>query len=129
MKFSQEEIKEIVKTTQLSAQSLESLLKARNEKKIDFKLVDIREEYEYTDNSIAGTDLLIPTSLIGNHINIFEDLKDENVILYCRTGSRTSQVLHALRNMGLKNVTHLSRGIMSFYGETKHGAELPNKLA
>jgi rhodanese-related sulfurtransferase len=128
MNFSQQELQEIVKTTQLSSDGLKSLLKARDEKKINFKLVDIREEYEYTDNSINGVDLLIPTSVIGNHVDIFEKLKDENVILYCRTGNRTAQVMHALHNMGLKNITHLSRGIMPYTGETRHGAKLPNKL-
>ena len=119
---------EMLQTAQLGSSALELLLEARKRGEVDFKLVDVREVFEYTNNSITGTDLLIPTSMIQKHVNQFEAMKDEPVILYCRTGNRTGYVMSALHNMGLKNVIHLSAGIVSFGGETEMGAEIPNPL-
>jgi rhodanese-related sulfurtransferase len=104
------------------------LLKARTEGIIDFKLVDAREVYEFTSGSIVGADLLIPTSQIQQHVGKFEEMKSENVILYCRTGSRTGYLLGAFTNMGYTNISHLSRGILSYDGEVIQNAQVPNQL-
>ncbi len=112
----------------MSSDALQSLLKARGEGIVKFTLVDIREVYEFESASIDGTDLLLPTSVIQAHLDKLEALKDEPVILYCRTGNRTGQVMAALERMGYEKIVHLSRGILSFTGATSHKAELPNAL-
>ena len=128
MSYTKQELSEMLKVKEMSSDALKDLLKAREEKKIDFKLIDVREEFEFNDRSIVGTDMLIPTSVIGHHINKFEELKDEDVVLYCRTGNRTGQVMYALHNMGLEKVVHLSRGITAFDGDKETAVDVPNKL-
>ncbi len=128
MEFTKEDLNKIVANQQMSSAELETLLKAREEGDIDFKLIDIREVFEFTDRSIVGADLLYPTTMIQKFVTDLEALKDEPVILYCRTGSRTGQIMYALRNMGMENVVHLSDGIMAYRGETIKGADIPNEL-
>jgi len=126
--YSKEELENILTKKDISSQELEALLKAREEGKIEFKLVDIREVFEYDQASIDGTDLLVPTSSIQQHFDKLEKIKDENIVLYCRTGNRTGQIMYALDNMGFPKVSHLYSGIISYSGKISHGAKLPNEL-
>jgi len=128
MEYTKEELEKMLQNQQLSSAELETLLKAREEGKIDFVLMDVREVFEFTDRSIKGADMLLPTSMMNNKLHVFDELKEKPVVLYCRTGSRTGQVMYALRNMGYDNIVHLSPGIMGYFGETEHNAPLPNEL-
>ncbi len=128
MDYSKEELTQMLQNKQMSSAVLEILLKAREENKIDFKLIDIREVYEYTHSSIVGTDLLYPTSMVNRFIASFEEMKKEPVVLYCRTGNRTGYIMSSLENMGLTNVVHLTDGIAAYRGETTPRAEIPNQL-
>jgi len=123
-----QEIRErVFSSGQMRSDDLEKLLNYRQEGKIDFKLIDIREIYEYSDQSIDGTDLLYPTTMFHKYIDDLNVIKDENIILYCRTGNRTGQVLGILKTMGFVNIAHLTLGIMSYHGKTSKNAKLPQK--
>ena len=128
MDYTKEELSEMLKKQQMSSAVLETLLKAREKKEVSFRLIDVREVFEFTNSSIDGTDLLLPTSMIQKHVGTFEDMKGESIVLYCRTGNRTGQVMHALHNMGLENVVHLTDGIVAFRGKTNKGSKIPNEL-
>jgi rhodanese-related sulfurtransferase len=128
MEYSKEELEQIIKKRDLTSSELETLLEARQEGLVSFKLIDAREVYEFTSSSIKGADLIIPTSMVQQYVGMYEDMKDENVIIYCRTGSRTGYLLGAFHNMGLTNISHLSDGILSYRGEVVANAELPNQL-
>lgn len=128
MKYTKDELTQMLQTKQMSSQALEELLAARDAGEIDFKLIDIREIFEYTSNSIVGTDLLYPTSMVERFVEKFKEMKDEPIVLYCRTGNRTGYIMAALKNMGLTNVVHLSDGIVAYRGETAQNADFPNEL-
>ncbi len=128
MGYSKEELEEILLKKEKSSAELEALLEARERGEIDFNLVDIREVFEYNQASIDGTDLLIPTSSIQQHFDKLEAIRDEPIVLYCRTGNRTGQIMYALDNMGFPKVSHLSQGIVTYHGKTSHGAKLPNEV-
>jgi len=128
MEYTKEELNEMLQKKQMSSAMLEILLQAREEGIIDFKLIDIRELFEYTSSSIVGTDLLYPTSMVNKFVPSFQEMKEENVVLYCRTGNRTGYIMSALENMGLTNVVHLTDGIVAYRGETTPRAEIPNEL-
>jgi len=121
-------IKRVFETSQTGDEDLQRLLEFREEKKFDFKLIDIREIFEYNDRSIDGTDLLYPTTLFNKYIDELNDVKDEYIVLYCRTGSRTGQVLEILKRMGYKKLAHLSMGIMLYSGKTSKNAKLPKNI-
>jgi len=125
MEYTKEELEKMLQNQEMSSQELQTLLKAREEGQIDFVLMDVREVFEFTDRSIKGTDILLPTSEMNQKLHIFDELKEKPVVLYCRTGSRTGQVMYILRNMGYTNIVHLSNGIMGYFGETEHNAPLP----
>ncbi|MDX1808117.1 MAG: rhodanese-like domain-containing protein [Sulfurospirillaceae bacterium] len=125
-----ESIKErVFSSSEASSEDLKELLEFRKNNEFDFLLIDIREIFEYTDQSINGTDLLFPTTTLNQHIDELEKLKDKHIVLYCRTGSRTSYVLGVLKQqMGFTKIAHLSDGIYSYRGDTSRNARIPNKL-
>lgn len=81
-------------------------------------IVDVREPYENADFNIGGT--LIPLGQIQSmQIDEIEDLKDKEVILYCRSGNRSGQAAMFLDAMGFKNTKNLVGGILAW--EEKFG--------
>lgn len=125
MNFTCKDIKSL--GTEISDSQLKTLLTCRNNGEVDFKLVDIRELFEYTNLSIKNTDILFPTSSMHIHMDELEKIKESFIILYCRTGNRTGQMLQILYRMGFKKVAHLSDGIVQFSGETLKNAPIPNQ--
>ena len=81
-------------------------------------IVDVREPYENAEFNIGGT--LIP---LGNiqmmQIDEIEDLKDKEVIFYCRSGNRSGQACMFLDAMGFKNTKNLVGGMLAW--EEKFG--------
>lgn len=111
----------LLEKEQLDGDELEALLEARELKMLDFTLIDVREMMEYKMNHIVGTDALVPTSKFYAEIEKFNSKKDEAIILYCLSGSRSYQVQYAMKSLGFKHVGNLQYGTMSFYGETQQG--------
>jgi len=124
MKFMQH----VTQSSDLTSAELELLLDSRAKHKIDFTLIDIREIFEYTSVSIKGTDLLLPTSNIHVCMDQLNALKGHFLVLYCRTGNRTFQMLNILKRMGFNNIAHLTRGIVEFGGEKLKNAPLPKNI-
>ena len=76
-------------------------------------IVDVREPHEYAEFNIGGT--LIPLGKIQTmQIDEIEDLKDQEVILYCRSGNRSGQACMFLEAMGFKNTKNLVGGILAW---------------
>ena len=70
-------------------------------------LLDVRSEEEYNDSHIDGS-LLLPVNDISEEkaSEIIGD-KDTTVIVYCRSGNRSSQALEYLNDLGYENVYDL----------------------
>ncbi|NOX14885.1 MAG: rhodanese-like domain-containing protein [Epsilonproteobacteria bacterium] len=122
------ETNSIFKDNQIANEEMIELLNKRAKGEINFKLIDTREIYEYSDESIDGTDLLYPTTLFHKYIDELNESRDENIILCCQTGNRTEQILEILKRMGFEKVAHLARGIINFSGKTSKNAELPQNI-
>lgn len=84
---------------------------------VDFILMDVREQMEFNQSHIVGTDVLVPTSSFYAKIEEFNDKKDEQIILYCLSGSRSHQVQQVMKSLGFKKVGNLSHGIYGYSGE------------
>jgi rhodanese-related sulfurtransferase len=81
-------------------------------------IVDVREPHENADFNIGGT--LIPLGQIQSmQIDEIEDMKDKEVILYCRSGNRSGQAAMFLDAMGFKNTKNLVGGMLAW--EEKFG--------
>jgi len=84
----------------------------------EVNLVDVREPYERADFNIGGIHL--PLGQIQTmQIDDIEDLKDKEVILYCRSGNRSGQAAMFLDAMGFKNTKNLVGGMLAW--EDKFG--------
>ena len=76
-------------------------------------LVDVRQPDENADFNSGG--ILLPMDKIQNlEIDDIEDLKDKEVILYCRTGNRSSQACLFLEMTGFTNVKNLAGGMVEW---------------
>ncbi len=80
----------------------------------DFKLIDVREQNEYDLVNLGAE--LIPVSEVGNNIDKFP--KDKKVVVYCRSGARSGQVILALETqLGYDNLYNLEGGILAWAKE------------
>src|SRR5215813_6487316 len=79
----------------------------------ELHLVDVREPYENEEFNIGG--ILLPLGEIRSmQIDEIEDLRDKEVILYCRTGNRSGQAAMYLEMMGFKNPKNLVGGLVAW---------------
>jgi len=113
-------MQELLEKREISSEELISLLKAREDGKVDFILVDVREDMEYNMGHIKGVDILKPTTTFQQWgQELFNETQDKKVIFTCRTGSRSGQVTNMFVQNGHKGAINHYGGIMSFSGETE----------
>jgi rhodanese-related sulfurtransferase len=88
-------------------------VKERLDKGEKLNLVDVREPHEHADFNIGG--LLYPLGKIqAMEVDELEDLKNEEVILYCRSGNRSGQAAMILDTMGFTNTKNLTGGMLKW---------------
>ena len=88
-------------------------LKARMDAGEKLNILDVREPHENTEFNIGGT--LIPLGKIQTmQLDDVEDLKNEEVIVYCRSGNRSGQACLILEAAGFTNVKNLSGGMLDW---------------
>ena len=81
-------------------------------------LVDVREPYENAEFNIGG--ILLPIGKIqGHQIEEIEDLKNKEVIFYCRSGNRSGTSALILDQMGFTNTKNLVGGMLQW--QEKYG--------
>jgi rhodanese-related sulfurtransferase len=94
-------------------------LKARIESGEQLNLIDVRQPEEHAEFNIGG--LLLPLgNIVAMQIDEIEDLKNQEVICYCRAGSRSMQACMMLESFGFTNVKSLSGGMMAWQSEPGH---------
>ena len=88
-------------------------LKKRLDAGEELHIVDVREPHENADFNIGG--VLIPLGQIQSmQIDEIDDLKDKEVIVYCRSGNRSGQACMFLDAMGFKNTRNLVGGMLAW---------------
>jgi len=84
-------------------------------------LVDVREPDENAEFNIGG--VLIPLGQIQSlQIDELENLKEEEVVCYCRSGNRSGQACLILESIGFRNTKNLTGGMLAWqekYGNVK----------
>lgn len=85
-------------------------LKALKDEKKPIQLIDCREKKEYDFCNLEGT--LIPMNEIPRHLTEFDP--DSQLIIMCRTGSRSAMVTEFLRRNGFPNAQNLKGGIYAW---------------
>lgn len=88
-------------------------LKARIDSGEKLHLVDVREPQENAEFNIGG--ILLPVGYIKNmQVEEIEDLKDKEVICYCRSGNRSGQACQVLDSLGFTNTWNLVGGMLEW---------------
>jgi rhodanese-related sulfurtransferase len=81
-------------------------------------LIDVREPHENAEFNIGGQ--LIPLGKIQTmQVEELDDLKEEEVILYCRSGNRSGQAAMILDMLGFKNTKNLVGGMLGWQEKFK----------
>jgi len=81
-------------------------------------LVDVREPFENAEFNIGG--ILLPLGDIqAMAVDEIENLKDEEVICYCRSGNRSGQACMILEMMGFANTKNLTGGMVAWQDKIK----------
>jgi len=102
----------------INSEELHTLLKARDEGKVDFLLVDVREDMEFNMGHIKGVDMLKPTTDFQQWAQeLFDETKDKTVVFTCRTGSRSGQVQNVFKQHGHARVLNHFGGIVTYGGD------------
>lgn len=93
-------------------------VKARLTASASINLIDVRQPEEHADFNIGGH--LIPLgNILSMQVDEIEELKNEEIICYCRSGQRSMQACMMLETMGFTNVKNLAGGMLGW--ESKFG--------
>ena len=89
-------------------------LKAMQDAKEDFQLIDVREAYEYDIANLGGQ--LIPLATVLDHAG--DIARDKKVVVHCRSGKRSGIAIEELeKKYGFDNLYNLKGGILAYSDE------------
>ena len=88
-------------------------LKQRIDSGEKINLIDCREPHEYAEFNLGGK--LVPLGKIQTmQTEDIDDLKDDEVIIYCRSGNRSGMACMVLDQMGFKNTVNVTGGVLAW---------------
>ncbi|HEX6193324.1 MAG TPA: rhodanese-like domain-containing protein [Chitinophagaceae bacterium] len=93
-------------------------LKSRLDQGEQINIIDVREPHEHTEFNIGGT--LIPLGKIQTmQVEELDDLKEQEIVIYCRSGNRSGQACLILDTLGFKNTKNLTGGMLAWQEKIK----------
>lgn len=104
------------KLMNISPDELKRKLDEREKGNDDFILVDVRNPNEQEISVIPGTDLLIPLPDFDLEMSKLEPyrLEGKEIVVYCRSGGRSTTAYGKLKRSGYTKVSNLEGGILSY---------------
>lgn len=75
-------------------------------------IIDVREQYEWDEFHIGGQ--LISLGSIQAALPDLEDHINEEIVVVCRSGARSSAARDFLVRQGFKNVRNLTGGVLAW---------------
>ena len=82
--------------------------KALIEGKPDLVILDVRNPSEFDDGHIEGA-INIPVDYLAERLD--ELSKDDELLVYCRTGNRSARAVEILDDNGFTKIFHMDEGI------------------
>jgi sulfur-carrier protein adenylyltransferase/sulfurtransferase len=79
------------------------------------RLIDVREPHERDIASIGGD--LIPLGTLEDRIDELDEMKNEPVVVYCRSGARSGRAVAFLQEEGFRDIRNLKGGILAWSRE------------
>lgn len=97
----------------ISVTQLEAMLKEREEGTRDFELIDVREPNEFEINRIPGAKLIPKGEFLNG--NALGDLpSDKPIVLHCKSGVRSAEVLAIVKGAGYGDAVHVGGGVVAW---------------
>lgn len=88
-------------------------VKARIDAGEKLNIIDVREPHENAEFNIGGE--LVPLGTIQSfQLDDLEPYKNEELIVYCRSGNRSGQACLILETVGFTNVKNLIGGMLNW---------------
>ena len=102
------------KTNEIRHVSMDDIVKIMNENK-NYVIVDVRTPDEYKEGHIPNA-INIPNETINE--TVYNKLKDKNqlILIYCRSGSRSRQAAYKMQKLGYTNLVDFG-GIINWKGK------------
>ncbi|MEU7878644.1 adenylyltransferase/sulfurtransferase MoeZ [Microbispora bryophytorum] len=88
-------------------------LVAMRERGEDIMIIDVREPNEYEIVNIPGA-VLIPKGEFLNGSALETLPQDKKIVLHCKSGARSAEVLAVLKNAGFSDAVHVGGGVLSW---------------
>jgi rhodanese-related sulfurtransferase len=88
-------------------------LKSRMDAGEKLNIIDVREPHEYAEFNI-GVKLIPLGNILSMQVDELEDSKDEELIIHCKAGSRSTQACLFLETMGYSNCKNLTGGMQAW---------------
>ena len=100
----------------ISVTQLETMLKEREEGTRDFELIDVREPNEFEINRIPGARLVPKGEFLNG--NALGDLpSDKPIVLHCKSGVRSAEVLAIVKGAGYGDAVHVGGGVVAWVSQ------------
>lgn len=93
-------------------------LKARLDGGMHVNLLDVREDHEHAEFNIGGIHHRLGM-IQSMQTDPIDGWKDDEIIIYCRSGNRSGQAALILETMGFRNVVNLVGGMLAW--QEKYG--------
>jgi rhodanese-related sulfurtransferase len=93
---------------EITATELSKLLNSNSR----FEIIDIRTQAEI-ERGIIPDARILPMARIPLKLNFFST-SEKQIVIYCRTGSRSAQACRFLNKHGINNVINLRGGIVNW---------------
>jgi rhodanese-related sulfurtransferase len=88
----------------------------KNDKK-DVVIIDVRTPSEVKADGKIPNSILVPLGNLGDNVDKLKKYKDKKIIVYCRSGNRSTSASRFLTSLGFKEVYNLQGGIRKWKNE------------
>ena len=79
-------------------------------------ILDVREPLEYEDGRIPGAQN-IPLGSLPDQLDNLDEMKDQEIIVHCKGGGRSTSAKAFLTQQGFTNVRNLTGGYQGYQQE------------
>lgn len=108
-----DEAAEAAKDSTISVVTLQQMLAEREAGERDFELIDVREPNEYEIVNIPGA-TLIPKGEFLNGTALSSLPNDKQIVLHCKVGGRSAEVLAVVKDAGFADAIHVGGGVVAW---------------
>lgn len=92
--------------------SVQELKQREKEDETDYVLLDVREDHERSEYNIGG--IHVPLGQLSMSMDKLTPHRDDEIIVYCRSGKRSAMAKELLSQSGFKNVRNLEGGMLAY---------------